>query len=158
MRRIATIALTLLTAAGCGDPATDGGPAVPDCPVTVPTAAFTPPEGYPAEPATAADGDVWYGTDELFTALSGSGDYRPRKSVWWSTAFPGGSDEERPPLTVTYTSLDTGVVHVHDEATNAYTVEDGWFMIGGIDPDEPGCWRVEATYKGAGLSYVYERP
>lgn len=41
--------------------------------------------------------------------------------------------------------------------TNAYTVEDGWFIIGGIDPDVGGCWRVTATYKGASMSYVYER-
>ncbi len=30
-------------------------------------------------------------------------------------------------------------------------------MIGGIDPDIPGCWEVTATYKGASMSYVYER-
>jgi hypothetical protein len=30
-------------------------------------------------------------------------------------------------------------------------------MIAGIDPDEPGCWEVEATYKGASLGYVYEK-
>jgi hypothetical protein len=41
--------------------------------------------------------------------------------------------------------------------TNAFTVEDGWFIIGGIDPDVGGCWRVTATYKGASMSYVYER-
>ena len=42
--------------------------------------------------------------------------------------------------------------------TNAYTPEDRWFMIAGIDPNTPGCWRVTATYKGATLSYVYELP
>lgn len=30
-------------------------------------------------------------------------------------------------------------------------------MIAGIDPNEAGCWEVEATYKGATLSYVYEK-
>lgn len=29
-------------------------------------------------------------------------------------------------------------------------------MIGGIDPGEAGCWEVEAAYKGATLTYVYE--
>ncbi len=29
-------------------------------------------------------------------------------------------------------------------------------MINGIDPDEPECWEVTATYKGATLGYVYE--
>lgn len=29
-------------------------------------------------------------------------------------------------------------------------------MVNGIDPQEPGCWEVTATYRGATLSYVYE--
>lgn len=28
--------------------------------------------------------------------------------------------------------------------------------MNGIDPEEPGCWEVTATYRGASLSYVYE--
>jgi hypothetical protein len=42
-------------------------------------------------------------------------------------------------------------------ATNAFTPEEGCFMIGGIDPEQPGCWVVEASYKGATLTCVYER-
>ncbi|MGH8913442.1 MAG: hypothetical protein ACRDZM_02895, partial [Acidimicrobiia bacterium] len=56
--------------------------------------------------------------------------------------------------------LDTDEPVVIDnggKATNAFTPEEGWFMIAGGDPNEPGCWEVEATYKGATLSYVYER-
>ncbi len=65
------------------------------------------------------------------------------------------------------TRLDTDgpiVIDNHGRATNAYTEADGWFMIGGIDPDltnedlnESQCWRVTAEYKGATLSHVYRR-
>ena len=41
--------------------------------------------------------------------------------------------------------------------TNAYTDQDGWFMIAGIDPRLAGCWKVTAEYKGATLSYVYQQ-
>ncbi|MGH3951108.1 MAG: hypothetical protein ACRDSE_18665 [Pseudonocardiaceae bacterium] len=60
---------------------------------------------------------------------------------------------------MTWTRLDTDQFVVIDnggKATNAYTPEEGWFMIAGIDPDQPGCWEVEATYKGASLR-VYEK-
>lgn len=126
------------------------------CPVTLPTDSFTPPKPYTAE--YPHEELVWYGTDGLWTALALDGRHGPRKGAFWSTAFPGGQKEQRPALEVTWTRLDGDeqrVIEAHD-ATNAYTVEEGWFMIGGIDPDEPGCWRVDASYKGATLSYVYE--
>ena len=44
------------------------------------------------------------------------------------------------------------------KATNAFTDEEHSFIIAGFDPTESGCWEVEATYKAATLSYVYERP
>jgi hypothetical protein len=47
---------------------------------------------------------------------------------------------------------------VADVGTNAFTAGDGDFMIAGIDPDEPGCWEVTASYKGATVRYVYEGP
>lgn len=31
-------------------------------------------------------------------------------------------------------------------------------MIAGLDPNEPGCWQVTSTYKGATLTYVYLVP
>lgn len=127
------------------------------CPVTIPAeGGFSPPEPWPAD--YPHDGMVWFGTDGLWTALSLDGDHDPRKSVWWSANFPGGQEEEQPPLDVVWRRLDGDEVHVHDEdATNAYTVEEGWFMMQGIDPDTAGCWEVTATYKEATLSYVYER-
>jgi len=148
---------------------------VPDfeCPVTIPpqpgfgvvkpesvtySEQFPAPDPWPRE--YPHDGTAWYGSQELWTALATDGDHSPRKSVWWSANFPGGSVEERPDVTVTWTRLDTDQPVVIDnggKATNAFTVAEGWFMIAGIDPDEAGCWEVEASYKGATLAYVYER-
>lgn len=119
---------------------------------------FPTPDAWPREyPHKSL---VWYGSTELWTALSVDGDHSPRKSVWWSANFPGGIVEGEPEVWVTWTRLDTDQFVVIDnggKATNAYTPEEGWFMIAGIDPDQPGCWEVEATYKGASLSYVYEK-
>lgn len=153
-------------------PESDAVPYAPDfdCPVTrPPTPGFEPPDGYPAEPSDQAhagppssDRSVWYGTEELWTVLPVDGAYGQRKSVWWSTAFPGGNEEGRPQIDVTWERLD-----LRDSAeqvlttnggrgTNAHTAEDGWFMIAGIDPTDPGCWQVTAEYKDAVLRYVYE--
>ena len=143
-----------------------------DCPVTIPpdpgfiatepkkanySENFPAPEPYPSE--YPHEGMVWYGTDGLWTALSVEGDHSPRKSVWWSSNFPGGIVEGEPEVWVTWTRLDTGepvVIDNDGKATNAYTPEEGWFIIAGGDPPEPGCWQVEATYKGASLTYVYQ--
>lgn len=137
-----------------------------ECPVTIPPQpGFSPPEPWPAP--YPHEGSVWYGNPGLWTVLERDGDYGPRKSVWWSANFPGGAEEERPDLHVTWTRLDTEdqvVIDNEGRATNAHTEAEGWFMIGGIDPDltdedlnESGCWRVSAEYKGATLSYVYQR-
>lgn len=77
---------------------------------------------------------------------------------WWSLNFAGGSVKSIPEIAVTHERLDEDGVPptVDSPGTNAYTVDYGWFMIGGIDPQTPGCWRVTAEYRGASLSYVYE--
>lgn len=132
-----------------------------ECPVTTPPAsAFTPPEPWPATPPA---GDVvWYGTDDLWTVLSIDG-HTPRKSVWWSAAFPGGGVEPEPEIAVVYERLDDpgddeAVVDLGPKGTNANTAEDGWFMIAGGEPETPGCWQATATYKDATLTYVFEVP
>lgn len=143
-----------------------------ECPVTIPpqpgflaskpgdvtySEHFPEPDPWPA--SYPHEGMVWHGTDDLWTALPVDGDYGVRKSVWWSDNFPGGILEEQPDLSVTWTRLDSDEPHVVDngrKATNAFTPGEGWFMIAGIDPAEPGCWEVTASYKGAGLTYVYE--
>ncbi len=129
-----------------------------DCPVTIPEQGFTPPADYPATPSDP--NSVWYGNDQLWTVLSTDGSYLPRKSVWWSVNFPGGSVEEIPPISVTYRLLnvDRDLTIQSTEGTNAYTDADGWFMIADIDPNYSGCWEITATYKGASLTYVYYNP
>ena len=171
MRRAPIIlaGLALAVAGGCG-----GGAAGPDrvaasnppertpetsCPVTVPPQpSFLPPGPYPRAPSVPSS--VWYGTGELWTVLAADGGYAPRKSVWWSRSFAGGHDEETPRIAVTWTRLDADDTPVVEgvPGTNAQTDEDGWFMIAGTDPDEPGCWRVTARYRGAVLSYIYLVP
>ncbi len=128
------------------------------CAVTrPPEVAFVPPQPWPATPPS--DDWAWYGTDELWTVIEIDGSTE-NKSVWWSAEFPGGTDEPNPPLTVTFERLDADVAPIEFDApgTNAFTTADQWFMINGLEPREPGCWRATATYKGTTLSYTYEVP
>lgn len=179
----ALAAVFALSAVGCGVPGanspSDGPPDEPttsadsttaavdeagnepkfDCPVTIPSQPnlLRAQDPWPAE--YPHDGMVWYGTDDLWTALALDGDHGVRRSVWWSANFPGGTVEEKPKVSVAWTRLDATEETVVDnggKATNAFTPEEGWFMIAGIDPPEPGCWDVTAAYKGATLSYVYD--
>lgn len=89
--------------------------------------------------------------------------------LWWSVNFPGGSDEPEPAVRVSWTRLgtaeETTIVDPLEWTTNAYTPETGWLMMAGAYPRRGqgeasslavGCWRVEATYKEATLSYVIE--
>lgn len=129
---------------------------MPPCPVTIPpTPGFTPPPPHPGAPAEP--NSVWFGSPALWTVLSKDGTYARRKSVWWSSGFRGGRLEQEPEIEVTWRRLDppTRVVAEDGPGTNAFTHEAGWFMIAGIDPEDPGCWEVTATYRGARLSYTY---
>lgn len=131
-------------------------PVAAGCPVTATQATpFSPPSGRPTPPI---DDALWIGDEHLWTVLDGDGGYSDRKSVWWSVDFPGGAAEEQPPLTVTALQLDgPATIGPEHAATNAYTVEDGWFMIADFPLSlPPGCWEVTGSYKGATLSYVVE--
>lgn len=126
------------------------------CPITYPTEVYTPPIGYPA--TSSGVDQAWYGTDDLWTTLPIDGAYAWRKSVWWSVGFPGGVEEGEPPIKVTWQRLDVDSDPIVEErGTNAYTDQDGWFMIAGIDPRQAGCWEVTAQYEGTTLSYVYRQ-
>jgi hypothetical protein len=128
-----------------------------ECPITLPPVpGLAVPGPYPEQPSQG----VWYGSAELWTVLEPDGTYIPRKGVFWSADFGGGDVEEKPDLAVTWRRLDRElpVVTAGSPGTNAYTPEDGWFMMAGIDPDDSGCWEVTATYRGATLSYVYLKP
>lgn len=160
MRAIASaIVLACLLAACTARAVTtdDAGAAQGDCSVTIPpTSALRAPEPWPAK--YPSPDSLWYGTNELWTALDRDRDQGYRKSVWWSVNFPGGGVEKRPELWVTWRRIGEGeprLITNQGEATNAYTTKEGWFMIAGIDPSE-GCWEVTATYKGSTLSYVFD--
>lgn len=180
LARSVLIAVAVAGSSACGAAASDESATPEDlfvsrdgCPVTVPaegfqpsepeaavyTEHFPPPGSYPTE--YPDDGHVWYGSGGLWTELPVDGLYDERKTVFWSTNFSGGTVEENPDLTVTWTRLDTEETVVFDNdgyATNGYTPEHGWFMI--TSPEErleAGCWRVYASYKGATLTYVYQK-
>ncbi|MEM9656371.1 MAG: hypothetical protein AAGA65_30105 [Actinomycetota bacterium] len=126
------------------------------CPVTrPPVVPFVPPADWPAVPT--GDQYAWYGTDELWTVVDREG-HRPRKNVWWSARFPGGTEESAPPLEVRFDRLDREAEPIvfASPGTNAFTEADGWFMINGHEPDLPGCWQATADYKSVSLSYVFE--
>jgi len=128
------------------------------CPVTVPEVGFVPPGPWPRSPEHRDS--AWYGTPRLWTVLPHDGGYQPRKSVWWSADFGGGSLEPEPDITVVWERLDAPDLPpiTSTRGTNAHTAADGWYMIAGHDPDRPGCWRATASYRGTELSYVYEVP
>ena len=159
MRRLVWVGALVLTAGACtssivqGTDISEGN----QCPITIPSAAFAPPEPYPQAPL--GTNSAWYGTEDLWTVLSLDGSYTPRKSVWWSVNFPGGIVEESPNILVIWSRLGSSDDAISNDfdGTNAHTPEDGDFMIAGNDPRQNGCWEVYATYKGATLSYVYDR-
>ena len=140
------------------DPA---APALGACPMTISEVSpFVPPPGYPPEPTSSFRGDIWYGTDQLWTVLDVDGGYANRKSVWWSVEFHGGALEGAPDIEVTARQLDGNrVITSGGLGTNAYTAVDGWFMIADF-PFElpPGCWEVTGSYKRAELSFTVAVP
>ena len=152
------LALTLILAVGlvaCSPQASETF----DCPVTVPDQpGLVPPESHP--PESSLDDSVWYGSAELWTVLFVDGSYEPRKSVWWSENFSDPGLEPSPDIAVVWHRLDESVDDITNGSvggTNGSTPGDGLFMIAGIDPLTDGCWEVTATYKGAMLSYTWEK-
>lgn len=134
------------------------GPGYP-CVVTLPPdPGLTPPEPYP--PAPSAPSMRWYGTADLWTPLPADGSYPQRKSMWWSSRFEGGGREPDPDISVVFERLDPQGVAITagPPGTSGFTPQDGWFMIAAIDPEDSGCWKVTATYRGATLSYVFRVP
>lgn len=127
---------------------------VPDgCGATIPEEAFMPPGDLPP---TRTDGKVWYGTDELWTAIPANGISDFQKSTWWSSNFPGSAEEPHPEIEVTYRLLgDESETLTNSNAIVASTPDEGSYMSVGFQPDLQGCWEVTATYKEATLTYVY---
>jgi len=130
----------------------------PSCTPTVPP---KPGLSVPGDRAREHPAGVWYGTPELWTVLPATGEYKPRKSVWWSSRFGGPPSEEKPDVRVVARRLDAQRAPIESAGpgTNAFTETDGGFMIADFPAELPrGCWEVTATYKGASLRYVVEAP
>ncbi|MGH1493624.1 MAG: hypothetical protein ACRBK7_30200 [Acidimicrobiales bacterium] len=142
--------LILLTACSSTEPTAS------ECVVSVPGEdPFVPPAPWPATPPVPQS--AWFGSDDLWTIVATEGE-APRKSVWWSANFADGSAEPAPDIEVVYRRLDVDAEEVTfpSPGTNAFTNDVNWFMINGLEPDDPGCWQGTATYRGTTLSYTYE--
>ena len=154
---IGLLAATLAVVVTSCTTSSDDGYIDGQCMPTIPSEEFIPPDPY--LPSRAEDGMAWHGTKDLWTVLMLDGDHSPRKSVWWSKRYTDSGLDPSPGIMVVWKRLDTDADDISNDSigTNGSTTDDGLFMIGGIDPDKAGCWRVTATYEGASLSYVYER-
>ena len=148
------------TFAACDRSESPASPVAASCATTIPSQpGFQPSDPWPA--TYPFEGWVWYGTEELWTFLDIDGDHGRRKSVWWSVHFGGAALEPTPDIGVVWRRIDGDsplVIEEEAPGTNAHTDDHGWAMMNGIDPEDPGCWEVTATYRGATLSYVYEYP
>ena len=115
---------------------------------------WIPPAPYNATPSDPAT--VWYGSPDLWTPLRRDGTYPPRKSVWWSQHIAAGDTE----VAVQFERIDINPHEVVRQTGSgvSFTPEDGSFVIAGLEPDTPGCWRVTASHSGTQLSYVYWVP
>ncbi|MCA9919929.1 MAG: hypothetical protein KC445_18355 [Anaerolineales bacterium] len=172
MRRLQFIGLLIFLSVflwGCGaiggeetavlQPTTTPTPAI--CPITQPPdPAFVPPEPYAAVPP---NGEFWYGTNELWTALWPDGTWQQlpksedgyvNKLVWFREGYVW-TEEERPLLTISAQQLDgNSVVEPFTQATNGFQEDYGSFMLTGIALPNLGCWQITGAYGGHSLSYV----
>jgi len=133
------------------------------CPVTVPGRWFVPPSGYPAVPPSLY-GKVWYGSANLWTMLSPTGDVwsgLPRdaagltqKTLWWSQSFDLAR-EPSPAIAVAGTRLDVaGPTFVAASPGTSVEADFGTAMLVGVLIPTSGCWKITATYRGDALNYV----
>ena len=132
------------------------------CAVTRPNPPFSAPSPYPASPPDSRY--AWFGTPELWTMLSLEGEVWHTadsslpvgvKMFWWSSIWPGMSQEQEPALSIVATRLDGPGVVTADHATNASAGSlSGEAMLSGIEFPTLGCWQLTATYGDAVLSHI----
>ena len=129
-----------------------------DCPVTKPPdPSYVPPLPYLAEYPYA--GMVWYGSDDLWTAIPVDGNWgqlaRGEKVFWWSVTYENGIKDPSPALTVRARRLDhMSESVIGGRATNAYHPDFQWAMLTGVSVSEYGCWEVSGQYGNTSLSFV----
>jgi hypothetical protein len=120
------------------------------CLVTLPSQPFfIPPAGQPADPVEG-DGDYWYGTNDLWTALPLDGVWPgDQKVFWWSPSY-NVNTEPLPALKVTGKRLDGNApLATADRATSGAGV-----MLDVIRFPTSGCWQITGAYHGHSLSFV----
>lgn len=127
-----------------------------DCPITLASKRFVPPEPWPEYPPMPDR--YWYGDEGLWTALPADGSWaqlaRGEKFWWWSAEFDV-SEDPTPDLTVTATRLDEeGLDFRTSDATNGYHESFDWAMLVGVELPSPGCWQFTGAYKGHSLSFI----
>ncbi|HEU0292560.1 MAG TPA: hypothetical protein VFR47_07475 [Anaerolineales bacterium] len=132
------------------------------CLITVPQdPPFTPPAPYDA---LGFEGDFWYGSNSLWTAVPQSGTWRglplnsggyTQKVFWWRDGYVW-NEEPEPNLIVTGERLDAKAPPLKaSKATNAYASDIGSAMLVGVDIPTAGCWKITGRYNDeAELSFV----
>lgn len=142
-------------------PANDSTTPPADCPVTVPQdPPFAPPPPYDK---LGFEGDFWYGSNSLWTAVPEDGVWASlpdnlqgytQKIFWWRDGYVW-TEEPEPDLVVTGERLDATSLPLRDlRATNAYAADIGSAMLTGVDFPTRGCWRITGRYQDAELSFV----
>lgn len=132
-----------------------------NCPITVPQIPpFVPPAPYDA---LGYEGEFWYGSNSLWTAVRESGVWEAlphnpegytQKVFWWRDGYVW-TEEPEPDLIVTGERLDAPAPPLHaSEATNASASDIGSTMLVGVDMPTLGCWKITGKYGNAELSFV----
>ena len=138
-------------------------PIVPpeDCPITVPQdPPFVPPPSYDHP---GFDGEFWYGSESLWTAVrrNGTWDGLPHNSsgytqkvFWWREGYDREAEPE-PLLIVTAERIGAKAPRGESsDATNASAGDIGTAMLVGVNLPTPGCWKITGKYKDEELSFV----
>ncbi len=108
-------------------------------------------------------GQFWFGTDQLWTSLPESGDWKglplssegySQKTFWWSEGY-SAVDEPDPDLRVTGARLDYPAINLQaSRATHAITAATGSAMLVGVVLPSTGCWEITGKFKEGSLTYV----
>lgn len=132
-----------------------------NCPITVPqTPPFVPPAPYDA---LGYEGEFWYGSNSLWTAVRESGVWEAlphnpegytQKVFWWRDGYVW-TEEPEPALTVTGERLDAPAPPLQaSKATNAFASDIGSAMLVGVNMPTLGCWKITGKYGDTELSFV----
>ncbi len=139
-----------------------------ECPLTIPTGEFVPPDGLPEDPPDLYSA-LWHGTAELWTMVPPEGavwgglpENTPgvftQKVFWWTEGLVAMQDPV-PPLVVVARNLSSGetVEFSERDITTGFRPDIGSFMISGVGLGV-GCWELTGELNGTTTSFVAEIP